>query len=350
MSQGIYLILQGVVSIKYKGREIDGRGPNQHVGDECFLMVSSTYDYECANAVVCLFLPYTAIAEVVGERSKSFAQFLKVVRQNRGGLKQAVKNTCQSEANLFSPGLSIGKYTTKMLKIFSRQKKTKAKTKLMALSTMKVKAMRVQKTRARDGGFTSPRSPLLEGPLSPGLSPGFSMKMAALSPSPEEPPTAQSVVHSHGRWQVRHPDFLAKPREEVRSPKIPPEELKINLSELEGQGGMPDSLPDESLGDEEEFYQPKLDPNGDQVLEDSFLIGDPIASLAHADIELEPEASLEMAEVDHLHSGKTELSGHQDAAQTKFDDVESHIHRKATGSSFANHVKTKDRKISDVLS
>ena len=45
------------------------------------------------------------------------------------------------------------------------------------------------------------------------------------------------------------------------------------------------------------------------TVDDSLLMADPLASMSVKDLDLkEIEDSLEMAEVDHLHSGKTELS------------------------------------------
>ena len=122
MSQGIYLILQGVVSIKYKDKEIDKRGPNQHVGDECISGLSSIYSYQCSTNVICLFVSYEFIEGFVNKRSTSFGPLRKFVSKCKKNLKQKALASFQSEANLFSQGKLIGEFIEELNKANEEEK------------------------------------------------------------------------------------------------------------------------------------------------------------------------------------------------------------------------------------
>lgn len=55
-SQGVYLILQGTVTLYYKGHSVYSVGPNEHFGHFCLFEHLSRYEYKCTEPIICLFI------------------------------------------------------------------------------------------------------------------------------------------------------------------------------------------------------------------------------------------------------------------------------------------------------
>lgn len=211
LSQGIYLILQGVVSIKHKGKEIARRGPNEYVGDESLFRVASPYDYECSSTVFCLLMTYESIIEVINERSPVFASLLKVVGRNREALVKATKDTFQYEANILSQGRMIGKYLKKMKVSASRAQKKPQGKKIISKGAIK-SSLQGQ----HDPIFTQQSDFLrLEqvsrSTLSPTVSGDKSVSLQAIElKKTVEKLSINSVVHPSTKWTVRFPSNIKK--------------------------------------------------------------------------------------------------------------------------------------------
>lgn len=280
-----------MVSVKYKDREIERRGPFQHVGDECLADLLSVYDYECSTNVICLFVSFSTLADSLQSTSPVFVELRRSVKEGRKALRAKALALFREEyeANILQQGQLIGEFIQEFNKDKVeddlRKRKTRAKTKATVLEVANlIPASEKESVNGATAGSqkNSEKSPKEQEGAAQG-------EGSALQPH-------ESLLRS-----VRHPDTYKKA---VCDEDEPVSQLVLN--DTDSGDSVADSeleLSKVAIHEQDENDQletlaaiePEADPN--VTADDSALMAQPLASMAPADLDADLEASLEMAEV-----------------------------------------------------
>lgn len=281
MSQGIYLILQGVVSVKYKDREIETRGPNQYLGDECIAEVSSVYNYECTTNVICLFIEYSTFSDNLRFKSKTYLELKKVSKQSRKNLRFKALDLFKEEyeANILNQANLIGEFIEEfnLDKLNNENKLRKDKTK-------------IKSTNVEQSSPTPP--PEKESQNSAAGSQRLVLKTPSISMNNQ--PDQNSILPSLFK-SIRHPETYKKGSDHEEQPQSDLVLKETESSFFESQFELENQEDEDDLEKAGAIATEDIDLN--ITVDDSFLMADPVASMASSDLSVQLEASLDMAEV-----------------------------------------------------
>lgn len=283
------------MSVKYKDREVDRRGPGQHVGDECIAGCTSVYDFECSTNVICLFIPYSAFEQLLNTRSKAASGLILFVKNSRKLLRIKVLDLFKEEyeANILNQGQLIGEF----IEEFNRDKQEAGLRKRTAKKKTKMTVI--------EFGTTS----MLQEKDSLNKMTTGSQKMMPLTLTSSIPQKILEEDKCHIQPQdlilnlIRHPDTYKKSMEIEVDPS--PEPLLEDTDSSELEGSKLNGLDEDDLAVDEAVPTAEPEPDPNVTVDDSALMARPVASMAAADLTLRLEASLEMAEVYDNSSGKT---------------------------------------------